>query len=912
MRNLFLLSLLLIVPDLHAMAPVKAIGLTVHSTTNPLGTDILDPPLSWKIASSLKGVTQTAWQVQIATGKEALQRGSADVWDSGKRDSDIQLNIRPEGAKLQPATRYWWRVKVWTNRGESPWSEPACFTTGLDSWQAQWITRPWPKQHRMPYLRQSFTLPPGAKIDYATAYICALGCGELYLNGQRTDDRCLDPAQSDYNHVALYSSIDVTSLLRPGNNRIGVMLGDGWYNQNVAWGGNLGRYGDPMLRLQLEIVLRDGTRRTILSSTEWEWAEGPVVSSNLYAGEHYDARLEIPNWSHPGSGSESWQPCIAAKNPPPAMRSQLMPPMREFEELAPVRIFRDKAGRWIFDFGRNITGWPRLLLRQPAGTTLTLRMAEAFDGDSLDFRSTGVYATKVIQTNTYICKGGFKETWTPRFTYHGFRYVELTGQQGTPSKNWMQALVMNTDVAHTGHFNCSDPQINRLHEMALHTMLGNFHGLPTDCPHRERCGWLGDVHAYLRTAALNFDMENFWIKYMGDILTGADRVEKNALFHALANKEFYRGDKIHGIPYMIAPGRRLCGVASPDWGTTMIQLPWGVYTYYGNLDFLRQNYPAMRIWVEYVRTLLKEGIVSTGLGDWCPPGGFDQIDCPVTLSSSILHYHDMDIMERTATLLNIPEDVTLYSLRKDSLQKAILAKFYDPATGGFGSQTGNAMALAFGLTPEGEQKKTSDNLVSLIASNNSFMHMGIMGLPHLGNVLSDYGNASVAWNVFTKKGVPSFAAMWEFYDATSLWEVLPVDTTAYYQGDAQTRSQSHPMQAGYGAWFYESIAGIRPVSDAPGFKKIIFAPAMMEYLTHAEASIETRYGPAASLWKRNGKKVTWEITLPPNTSGKLYLPGKNLRVDGSAPDPAYIKKISESDNIYTVASGSYTLTFDLL
>lgn len=888
----------------------EAVGLRCRNLIDPEGVD--KASLSWRIASDARNVVQTAWQIEIASSKKSLEKGRADVWNSEKQLSDRQLNIVPEGVVFEPGKLYWWRVRVWNAADEvTPWSEPARFSVGPDTayrWQAEWITSEWGENSPMPYLRKEFDASnSGTKPERAVVYMSGLGCGDLYLNGRLVDEtRVLDPAQTNYEQYAFYSTFDVTDLLEKGDNCIGVMLGDGWYNQDKVWSAGMS-YGKPMLLLQMEITYKDGSKRIVATDSTWTWAPGPVLSANLYAGESYDANREIAGWASPGTPSGDWKSVRPAEGVIPArLVPQVMEPIRLKQEIAPVAMWQDSAGNWIFDFGVNVAAVPRLTVEQPQGTRLRMRMGERLDDNrrAIDYRTTGVGATGVVQTDEYVCKGTGRETWTPRFTYHGFRYLELSGAATQPDTSWLRAVVVHTDVSRRGSFECSDQQINRLHEMAVRTMLSNTHGLPTDCPHRERCGWLGDAHAVFPFESFNYDMGNFWAKYMADISSTSSVFLENTLHQKLYNTQFYFADKQPGIPFMISPGRRLCGVASPDWGTAVVQLPWYMYLYYDDEDALRKYYGEMKQWVDHVEALTENHIVPYGLGDWCPPG---KIDCPIPLSSTAFHYLDASIVAKAAAVLGNAEDSARYADLRDRIGRAFVAEFYDGKNKTFGSQTADAMALDLGLVPAGDEHAVSDAIVRNIDEKyDGFIHTGIFGLGRIGQALSRYGNPEAAWRVFTKKGENSFEWMWIAGDATTLWEVLPIDSA---HSDMVYGSMSHPMQGGYDAWFYEDIAGIRPDASGPGFKVIRFEPTMTGQLRWAEATLDTPYGLVESGWRNEDGLLRWKIVIPANASGLVALPeGKNITVDGRAFDPTDypVARQGLGSPLYRFPSGSYT------
>ena len=895
---------------------VEVSELRCRNLENPEGVDRAS--FSWEIESNLPNVTQSAWEIEIASNKKLLEKGKADIWQSGKQLSDQQLNVEPTGAQLQAGASYWWRVRIWTGSDEmTSWSDPAYFSLGPDSsqWKGQWITAEWEEGAPLPYFRKTFDASKaGTQPVRAVVYLSGLGCSDLFFNGQRVDStRILDPAQTNYEQYALYSTFDVTPLLQKGNNCIGVMLGDGWYNQGKVWGPGFS-YGKPILFAQMEITYKDGSTLTIATDETWEWTPGPILSSNIYAGEVYDANKEIKGWAVADTQLEGWKPArIASGVIPQRLEPQLIEPIRMQEIIDPVDLWQSPSGSWIFDFGVNVAGIPLVEVDLPQGTRLKMQMGELLDSArTIDYSTTGTFATGVIQTDEYICAGKGKERWTPRFTYHGFRYLELSGVTSQPDPSWIKVITVYTDVDERGSFECSDPSINRLHEMAVRTMLSNIHGLPTDCPHRERCGWLGDAHAVFPFESFNYDMNNFWMKYMADVSSTSSVFLKNTLHQKLYNSEFYFADKQPGIPFMISPGRRLCGVASPDWGTAVVQIPWNIYLYFGNKEALDLYYGEMKQWVDHVNALTGNHIVPYGLGDWCPPEGNGTIDCPIPLSSTAFHYHDADLVAQAATVLGKTEDAAHYSALRDSIKSAFIGKFYDKENHTYGSQTANAMALAYGLVPAGEEKAVSDATVrNMQEKYDNFFHTGIFGLGHIGQALSRYGNGEAAWNAFTKKGENSFAWMWDEADATTLWEVLPTSTASEAVG--AKASLNHPMQGVYDAWFYEDILGIHPDASGPGFKVTRFNPTMTAYLEWAEGSVDTPYGKVSSQWKNEDGKLNWKIEIPANASGLVALPAdKTVTVNHSVLDKTLYPVAEESEGCtwYSFPSGQYDIVIE--
>ncbi len=728
----------------------------------------------------------------------------------------------------------------------------------------------------------------------------------------------LDPGQTNYDDYALYVTYDITHELKKGVNIVGVMLGDGWYNQNKIWGTKGLSYGNPLLICQLDIEYADGSKVQIISDQSWQWANGPVIESNVYADEVYDAQKEVANWSANMKTKADWMPVKLAQNHPPKLIAQSLPPIKRMKELPAKKVNKVAEGTYIFDFGQNFAGWTRLEITAPAGTTVTIKTAEeVFPDGKLDPSSTGVFATKVVQTEKYTCKGGGKEIWEPRFTYHGFRYAEVTGLPTAPDKDLLTGIVVYSSVDNAGTFACSNEQINHLHQLAQWTLISNLHSIPTDCPTREKCGWLGDAHAMATMSIYNHGMEAFFTKYLYDIRSSSQRQSQTLFFKTWDKHEL--GIKPKDIPYMIAPGKREAGAASPDWGTALVQIPWYLYLYYGNIAVLREFYSEMKKWVNYVDGLAVGHIVDYGLGDWCPPERVVPREPPMPLTSTAFHYLDLKIMDRTALLLGFNAEAAQFKLKREAVKQAFLNRFYDPQKKTFGSQTANAMALDVGLAPSGDEQAVSDQIAGLSKDNlDAFLNTGIFGLSRIFNALSHYGNERTAYAILTKKGYNSFEYMRSQYDATTLWEILPVDSFYLKNTDkGWERSHNHPMQGGYDKWFYENVLGIRPEADAPGFKKIHLEPEMVGQLNWAKGEYNSVYGTIKSAWRREGDSFYWNVTVPANTSAMLYIPVKSVKniTEGgrliSEVKDIRFKGVQKGKVVYEAGSGTYFLSVKL-
>jgi len=825
---------------------ISAIDLRCEYLARPMGVDTPQPRLSWTLWSRERGQRQTAYRILVASTPELLARDEADLWDSGKVDSDNTCHIPYAGKPLRSRQRWYGRVGGWdAGGGPADGIEVGWWEMGIlqpEEWQSKWISAP--VAEPAPLFRKEFTVLPG--LQRARALVCGLGYYELYLNGRRVGEQVLDPAQTDYEKRAFYVVHDVTDALREGGNCVGVMLGNGWYHQAVVWGGM--SYGEPVLLLQLVLEYADGSRELVCTDETWKTHLGPVLKNNVYAGEEYDARLEIPGWSEVGLDDSDWQPVRAVNSPTQSLQSQMMPPIRRTRTLPTVALSSPQPGVWIFDMGQNSAGWARLRVQAPAGTTITLRFAEALNADgTLNPESTGVFATHVVQTDRYTCKGSGVEVWEPRFTYHGFRYVEMTGYPGTPAPDMLEGVVVHTAVQPAGTFECSDEMLNRIHRTAIWTEISNLHSIPTDCPHRERCGWLGDAHVSAEMTIYNFEMANFWAKYLEDIET------------SLTEK---------GLPTFVAPGKRKIGEASPDWGTAIVQLPWYLYLYYGDTRVLERHYPTMKRWVEHLQSISEGYIVSAGLGDWCAPGSVPG-NTPIPITSTAVFYLDAVLMGKIARVLGQGEDSRQYNELAQRIKQAFVERFYDRTNHTFGSQTADALALAWGLAPEGEEQAIADSLARDVMEQHGGHHStGILGSRHLYWALSDYGYGDVAMTILHQSDYPSIGHLFQL-GATTFWEYWGEPRIDEQEGP---RSYNHPMQGGFDAWFFYGIAGIRPSEEGPAFKQIVLRPQILPGLTWARASYRTMHGLIVSEWYRDGNRVTWKVVIPPNATALVRIP----------------------------------------
>jgi len=853
---------------------------------NPCAMDLPAPRLSWQLDSKERGQRQSAYRVLVASSEELLQKGRGDLWDSGRVESDQSLHVRYAGKAPSSRQQCFWKVQVWDKDGkESAWSPVASWETGLPDaadWQdASWIrlardTRDSPLAERSiqtrgmkeprtvkpfpsPMFRREFPLKPG--ITRARAYVCGLGYSELYVNGQRIGDAVLDPGQTTHDVRAYYVTHDITKELRPGKNAVGVMLGNGFFGQNLAFNVPTLAIGPPALIAKIIVDYADGTSETIATGESWKADTGPVLFDNVYAGESYDARLERKGWSEAGFGDAGWQQAEKIAPVTAKLEAQMIPPIRAIRTLKPERVFAGANGKWIFDLGQNIAGWARIRINAEAGTQLTLKFAEILmpDGLGLDYDTTGVDATGFEQTDIYVCRGGGVETWQPRFTYHGFRYIEVEGLSSEPPADFLEGVLVRSDVASRGSFKCSDELLNRIHRTSLWTIEDNLHSTAEDCPHREKCGWLGDAHAMAETTIFNFDMAQFWTKFVDDIETTLGR----------GVVTYWKKPATPGIPCNIAVGRRLCQEARPDWGSAYILLPWYLHQYYGDTDLFTRHYGHLKRWIEYVRDLRADGIVERAYGDWCPPGSNTMMECPPPLTATAIFYGTLRIMQDFAGQLGKPDDARAFAQLADETKTAFNKKFFDESSGGYGSQTADAVALRFGLSPDGRQADVAKSLADgVVTKHDGHAFVGIHGGRPLYTQLSANGFDAEAFQAMRQVEWPGYGYMLD--QGFTTWpevshEIVPGQRMP-------PRSLNHPMHSGFATWFHESIGGIKP--DAPGFKRIELKPHGFGELDWAEVRHDSPYGPIESAWKSEGVEFTWTVSIPPNTTATAYVPAR--------------------------------------
>ncbi len=891
------------------LAQLAVGGLRVEYLTNPIGIDVVQPRLSWRIASTRRNTMQMAYQLQVATSEVNLTRGANLLWDSGKVASDASVFVDYAGPPPVSRTRYYWRVRVWdTKGGVSPWSSTAFWETGLlqpADWTAQWIGSPPTPTDSLPspspLLRRAFRVDD--RVRSARLYVTSLGLYELYLNGQRVGDLLFTPGWTSYRRRLQYQTYDVTPLLRPGANVVGAMLGDGWYRGNLGFFGQRNLYGRRLaLHAQLEIRYESGRTERVVSDTGWKTATGPVLASDIYGGETYDARRELSGWASAPYDDHSWAAVVLLDAPASTLVASLSPPVRRVRELRPIDIRRAPSGETLFDLGQNFTGWARLSVQGPAGTTITLRFGEVLDkGGNLytaNLRNAG-------QTDRYTLSGKPREVYEPHFTFHGFRYVAVAGLPTPPDSATITGIAVSSDLPQTGSLVTSDSLLNKLQRNIVWGQRSNFLDVPTDCPQRdERLGWTGDAQVFARTAAFNMDVSGFFSKWLSDV--AADQDPSGSVPWVIPNP--LGGDSL-----------RFAGTAG--WSDVAVIVPWTMYLAYGDRRLLERQYPSMRAWVDYARRRAGPDLIwrpGWQFGDWLALHSDDPSYPGATTGTDLIATaflaHSTDLVSRTAAVLGRQNDAAEYRARFRAIREAFNREFVS-RTGRVGenTQTAYALAIAFDLLPDSLVAVAARRLAQDVEARDHHLTTGFLGTPYLLHVLGATGHVENAFQLLAQRTYPSWlypitrgaTTMWE------RWDGIRPDSTFE---DPGMNSFNHYAFGAVGDWMYQNIGGIDVDPAAPGYRRSRIAPRPGAGLTSASASLETVYGPLTSAWKldRGGERFVLDVSVPANTSAEVTLWDARLdRVrEGGLPldarDGVRSARQRGKDVIVDVGSGRYS------
>ena len=862
-------------------ADLRIEGLRCEYATDPIGLDVRSPQFSWRTESQRRGVLQSAYQIVVARSQEELAQDNG-VWNSGRIESSRSAGIRYEGPALSSKERYYWKVRVWTtDGGQSDWSAAGSFEMGLldeKDWVSDWIAYVPGKPGRIIYFKGTFCQQK--EVEKARLYISGLGYYEMYINNRKVGDHVLDPAQSSYDKRVYYASYDVKDYLSQENVLL-VAVAPGWY-------------GMPKLRMQMEIAYTDGSATTLTANHLRAVTTGPTVYSTVFDGELYDARLEAPDIYKPfvpaGLMNKDWGLAHIADSPGGKMVSQKMEPIRVVDTLTPKIITEPKPGVYVFDTEQNLAGWASLTVEGERGREITLRFAETLYDDGLVNQEN---LRNAKATDTYILKGEGVETWEPKFTYHGFRYVQVEGLPHAPKVGDIRVKIVRNAVAPVGKFHCSNELLNRIHRMVVATEASNLHGVPTDCPQRdERMGWLNDLTVRIEQAVYNFDFSRFYAKFIDDI---ADTQHED------------------GTITCVAPYRFGARPADPVSASYLL-LAWKSYEYYGNRNIIRDHYDGLKGWVDYLASRTPDGIVDYSYyGDWSPPTQFAAApgsavsrDTPGQLMSTGYLYYCASMLSKMAELTGRDSDKARYAQLAERTAEAFNRTYWNEQTGGYAAnnQAANSFALFLGIVDETRIPRVVKNLADDVEKHDYHLTTGNLCTKYLMEMLTRYGHAETAYRIATQTTYPSWGYMLQ-NGATTLWE-----RWEYATGD-EMNSHNHPMMGSIDSWFYKYLLGIVPDAEHPGFDRFTIHPYVVDDLEFAEGEFNSVKGTIRSGWSKKNGVLSLNVTIPANSVATVYVPssrvGSITESGKNAAKAPSVRFLGEQDGcgVFEVGSGDY-------
>jgi Glycogen debranching enzyme len=849
--------------------PLKVADLTCEYLVNPVGIEAKNPRLAWIIYSKGRSIKQTAYRVIVSNKKELIEKGEGDWWDSGKVPSGQSIQVAYGGPALAPAASYYWRVQVWDNKGHvSEWSPVASWQTGITDWaNAAWIgydelpadKRIVPAMHgggkpemgklanKLPLLRKEFNATKS--VQQATIFISGLGHFELSMNGQKIGDHFLDPGWTNYGKHALYVGFDVTGQLHQGANAIGVMLGNGFYHVPAERYRKLtGSFGHPKMICRLVIRYQDGSTENIVSNESWKVAAGPVTFTSIYGGEDYDARLEQDGWNKAGFADNSWKPAMIVEGPP-AITATITEPLKVMQEFTPVKVTQPKPGVYLYDLGQNFSGIPQITVSGARGSSIKITPGEILDENGLVSQRPSGGPSYF----TYTLKGGGSESWQPQFTYYGFRYLQVEGD--VPVIKKIKGLHTRHSARTTGSFSCSNKLFNDIFTLIDWSVKSNMASVLTDCPHREKLGWLEVPHLLGNSVRYNYDIASFYRKIIEDM-----KMSQTA----------------DGLVPNIAPEYTQFDTDfrdSPEWGSSSVILPYSLYQWYGDKQVLAESYDMMKRYVDYLGAKAKDHIVSHGLGDWFDIGpngsgsGYS-VSTPQGITGTAIYYYDLQILVETATLLNKMDDANKYRQLAAEVKTAFNNKFFNRETKqyGTGSQTANAMAVYMKLVDPEYKDAVVENIIKNIRARNNSLSSGEVGYKHLVAVLEAEGRSDVVYDMNSRDDVPGYGYQIA-HGATTLME----DWQAI-----KTLGNNHCMLGHLMGWLYSGLGGIRQQDIA--FKKILIQPEMVGDIKWVETTYRSPYGDIVCEWEKKKGKIYCRLEIPVNTEAVVNLPGKKLEL----------------------------------
>mgnify|MGYP002557927196 FL=1 len=908
-----------------AARDARPLGLTCNYAEEPLGMGDRRPSLGWRIDTGRPGYLQGAYRVLVASDRKLLEADRGDVWDSGVVREGRSQHVKFGGVPLLPCCDYYWKVKVWdTDGAESDWSPVASWRTGLFDefdWKGEWVSsrfaevlphRRYKSNRRTErenwfmedsaavYMRRQVELP--SPVRRATAFICGLGYYELYINGRKVGDRVLDPLFTDYDKRVVYAAYDVTDRLAAGSNAVGIVLGNGWYSsptRDVFGMHDVNWRTPPKVRLNIVIEYESGAREVIATDRTWRWGHGEIVYNSVRSGETIDHTRTVHGWNEVGFRDSLWRPVCRVPAPLGRLTADPMPPMRVTGELPAERVVRTSPGVYLVDFGENLTGWVEARVRGERGQTVELQFNEVLKADgSLDTQNSTWHTRGRYQTGLLILGGEGMETFEPRFTYHGFRYMQVRGLTYEPSPEDFTAKCVHTDLPSAGTFHCSMPKLNELNAAVRRTLLNSIHGIPGEEPTREKMGWTLDAAVVMESYLYNFDALNAYKKALRDF-----RDAQAPTGHIPSTVPSAGWGYVHedgSLDYW----------DDPWWGGSIFLLTDKLYLHTGDVGVLEYAFPALKAYVDFLTSTARDHIVTWSLGDWLDlnPDTTSQASnlTPVAQTSTAGYYWMSRRLAEYAEILGYDRRLSEhYGALAERIRERFNREFLDPRTGIYAenSQTAQALPLALGLVPDTLKAKVGQRLLDAIDLRDGHISAGFIG----GNFTMDYlprsGRFDVAYRMLTRPESPGWLHMVQSERST-------MSESINQNGPG---SGHHPYGAYIGFWLYKYLGGIRPDEAKPGFREFVIEPGLDSGLAEVSVGCRSLYGEIVSAWKRRDGGGTLTIRVPANTVAELILPagavGRNPRVNGvrlrDIPSIAPIPSSGDGKIRYSVGSGTY-------
>ena len=877
LHRLFLAALALVcffsLPATAIASHLAPIDLRCAGESEPLAAAQSQPELSWRLGASapnLYSVSQSAYQIQVSKQVGPDADFSSALWDSGEVHSAATFGVPYAGPALEPGRQYAWRVRVWDENGTpSEWSNAAHWTQA-PAWRAKWIAAPKDDPHGpLPIFRKTVMLDH--LVRRALVYVSGVGQYELRINGAKVGDDQLTPGWTDYRRTIDYDAYDVTPMLHAGQNALGVMLGNGMYRVLETPGRYtkfVGDYGQPQCIVQLHIEYADGQALDVVSDGTWKTASGPITFSSTYGGEDFDARREPQGWDSPGFNDQDWQAAAVVKGPGGALVPEIAPPLRVMQTYTPTKPAQPRLGVLVYDLGQNFAGWPVISVSGPAGAVVKLIPGELLNNDgTVSQRSSGQ-----PQWFSYTLRGNGVESWHPRFSYYGFRYVQLEGASLEPSSGKVQILgllgkAVHSSSAAVGEFQSSDSLFDRIHTLILRAIENNSVSLFTDCPHREKLGWLEETHLMAPSILYDFDDARLYAataRNIADAQAAGGPDQSNVPSTA---PPFKLGRVPEIAPqYVLFQPKWGIFDDSPEWGSAAVLAPWYVYQRDGDLSFLAAQYGVMKAYVAYLATRAKDGIIAYGLGDWYDIGpgepGFEKLTSSGVTATAI-DYQDLKVLEQTAALLGKTAESEQFRKQADAVRGAFNTRFFDAAKHRYdkGSQTAQAMPLVVGLAPDDERENVLNALVADIRAHNNHVTAGDIGYHYVVDALLDGGRSDVLLDMLERTDPPSYGSQLA-KGATALteaWDANPLS------------SQDHFMLGHAEEWFYRGLGGIDIDFTRPKDRRLLLRPYAPAKIGSVHTRYDSAFGSIASGWMHKGGNTIYFFDIPANTTATVEL-----------------------------------------